>query len=69
MAKGSMNVIGSDFGKDVKTMTIFDGHSSRRERKGFLLQADLSMLFLVFAALITLRNYVLEHLTNVIYVT
>jgi hypothetical protein len=56
------------FGR-VKTTTILDDHPGRRGWKGFLLRAGLSMLSLVFAALIRMQNGVLEHLTNVTYIT
>lgn len=56
------------FGR-VKTTTILDDHPGRRGWKGFLLRAGLSMLSLVFAALIRVQNGVLEHLTNVTYIT
>jgi len=55
------------FGR-VKTTTILDDHPGRRGWKGFLLRAGLSMLSLVFAALIRVQNGVLEHLTNVTYI-
>ncbi len=55
------------FGR-VKTTTILDDHPGRRGWKGFLLRAGLSMLSLVFAALIRAQNGVLEHLSNVTYV-
>ncbi len=55
------------FGR-VKTTTILDDHPGRRGWKGFLLQAGLSMLSLVFAALIRVQHGVLNHLTNVTYV-
>jgi len=55
------------FGR-IKTTTILDDHPGRRGWKGFLLKAGLSMLSLVFAALIRVQNGVLEHLTNVTYI-
>jgi hypothetical protein len=55
------------FGR-VKTTTILDDHPGRRGWKWFLLQAGLSMLSLVFAALIRVQQGVLEHLTNVTYI-
>ena len=55
------------FGR-MKTTTILDDHPSQRGWKGFLLRAGLSMLSLVFAALIRAQNGVLEHLSNVTYV-
>jgi hypothetical protein len=55
------------FGR-VKTTTILDDHPGRRGWKGFLLRAGLSMLSLVFSALIRVQNGVLEHLTNVTYI-
>ncbi len=56
------------FGR-IKTTTILDDHPGRRGWKQFLLRAGLSMLSLVFAALIRVQNGVLEHLTNVTYIT
>ena len=55
------------FGR-VKTTTILDDHPGRRGWKGFLLRAGLSMLSLVFSALIRVQNGALEHLTNVTYI-
>lgn len=55
------------FGR-VKTTTILDDHPGRRGWKRFLLRAGLSMLSLVFAALIRVQNGVLKHLTNVTYI-
>jgi hypothetical protein len=55
------------FGR-VKTTTILDDHPGRRGWKGFLLRGGLSMISLVFAALIRVQNGVLEHLTNVTYI-
>jgi len=52
----------------VKITTILDDHPGRRGWKWFLLQAGLSMLSLVFAALIRVQQGVLEHLTNVTYI-
>lgn len=56
------------FGR-LKTTTILDDHPGRRGWKGFLLRAGLSMFSLVFAAFIRVQNDVLEHLTNVTYIT
>jgi hypothetical protein len=55
------------FGR-VKTTTILDDHPGRRGWKGFLLRAGLSMLSLVFSALIRVQNGVSEQLTNVTYI-
>jgi hypothetical protein len=54
------------FGR-VKTTTILDDHPGRRGWKGFVLRVGLSMLALVFAALIRVQNGVLDQLTNVTY--
>jgi len=56
------------FGR-VKITTILDDHPGRRGWKGFLLRAGMSMLSLVFAALIRVQNGVMEHLTNVTYIS
>jgi hypothetical protein len=55
------------FGR-MKVTTILDDHPGRRGWKWFLLQAGLSMLSLVFAALIRVQQGILEHLTNVTYI-
>jgi hypothetical protein len=56
------------FGR-VKTTTILDDHPGRRGWKGFVMRAGLSMLALVFAALIRVQNGVIDQLTNVTYIT
>jgi hypothetical protein len=56
------------FGR-LKTTTILDDHPGHRGWKGFLLRAGLSLLSFVFAAHIRVQNGVLEHLTNVTYIT
>ena len=56
------------FGR-VKTTTLLDDRPTKRGWKGFLFRAGTSMLILVFAALIRVQNGVLEHLTNVTYIT
>lgn len=56
------------FGR-VKLTTLLDDHPGRRGWKQFLLRAGMTVLSLVFAALIRVQNGVLEHLTNVTYIT
>jgi len=55
------------FGR-VKLTTILDDHPGRRGWKQFLLRAGMTMLSLVFAALIRVQNGVFEHFTNVTYI-
>lgn len=53
----------------VKLTTLLDDHPGRRGWKQFLLRAGMTMLSLVFAALIRVQNGVYEHLTNITYIT
>ena len=55
------------FGR-VKLTTLLDDHPGRRGWRQFLLRAGMTMLSLVFAALIRVQNGVFEHLTNVTYI-
>ena len=52
----------------VKLTTLLDDHPGRRGWKQFLLRAGMTMLSLVFAALIRVQNGVFEHLSNVTYI-
>ena len=52
----------------VKLTTLLDDHPGRRGWKQFLLRTGMTMLSLVFAALIRVQNDVFEHLTNVTYI-
>ena len=53
----------------VKLTSQFGDHPGRRVWKQFLLQTGMTVLSLVFAVLIRVKNGVLEHLTNVTYIT
>jgi len=53
----------------MKLTTILDDHPGRRGWKQFLLRAGMTMLSLVFTALIRVQNGIVEHLTNVTYIT
>ena len=55
------------FGR-VKLTTLLDDHPGRRGWKQFLLRAGMTMLSLVFAALIRVQNGIFEHLANVTYI-
>jgi len=57
-----------DIGR-IKHTTILDDHPGRRGWKQFLLRAGMTMLSLVFTALIRVQNGIVEHLTNVTYIT
>ena len=52
-----------------KLTKLIDDHLGRRGWKQFLLRAGMTMLSLAFAALIWVQNGVLEHFTNIAYVT
>ena len=52
----------------VKLTTLLDDHPGRRGWKQFLLRSGMTMLSLVFAALIRVQNDVFEHLSNVTYI-
>lgn len=51
----------------IKIATILDDHPGRRGWKQFLLRAGMTMLSLVFTALIKVQNGIVEYLTNVTY--
>jgi len=57
-----------DIGR-MKLTTLLDDHPGRRGWKQFLLRAGMTMLSLVFAALIRVQNGVTSHLTNITYIT
>ena len=52
----------------VKLTTLLDDHPGRQGWKQFLLRSGMTMLSLVFAALIRVQNDVFEHLSNVTYI-
>lgn len=56
-----------DIGR-MKLTTLLDDHPGRRGWKQFLLRVGMTMLSLVFAALIRVQNGVFDHLTNVTYI-
>jgi len=56
------------FGR-VKNTTLLDDRPCKRGWKGLLFQVGMSMLTLVFAALIRVQNGITSHLTNVTYIT
>ena len=57
-----------DIGR-MKLTTLLDDHPGRRGWKQFLLRAGMTMLSLVFAALIRVQNGVTSNLTNITYIT
>ena len=57
-----------DIGR-MKLTTLLDDHPGRRGWRQFLLRAGMTMLSLVFTALIRLQNGVTNNLTNLTYIT